>query len=69
MVRAGALAILAVASAALAPARGFTVHAIPAARTAGRTLSLPAVAFAPALEIAHGHGSLAILAASFKGNG
>jgi hypothetical protein len=50
-------------------AAGFTVNAIPSATGAGRTLGLPAVAGAPGLATAHGHARVAVVSASFTGNG
>jgi len=50
-------------------ATGFTVHAIPAATAAGRTLVLPAEASAPGLQTAHGQDAVAIVAEGFSGNG
>jgi hypothetical protein len=47
----------------------FTVHAIAAARAAGRTLRLHATATAPDAAIARGSGSIAVLAQTFAGTG
>jgi choice-of-anchor A domain-containing protein len=47
----------------------FTVHAIAAARAAGRTLRLPATASAPGARLAHGSDRIAVIAQSFAGTG
>jgi choice-of-anchor A domain-containing protein len=47
----------------------FTVHAIAAARAAGRTLALRATATAPEAPIARGSARIAVIAQSFAGTG
>jgi hypothetical protein len=47
----------------------FTVHAIAAARAAGRTLALRATAQAPGARLALGSDRIAVIAQSFAGTG
>jgi hypothetical protein len=47
----------------------FTVHAIAAARAAGRTLTLLATAAAPGAALAVGSDRIAVIAQSFAGTG